>query len=165
MARAQWRCWAILVTHLFRTPPAVSVSKTQYSTSKPERLTERLGAAMAVEDAAVLGRLVGLFSRKDCSKAQLQELMKLYQHIRKTRAETTVKTANGNRVVFHMVDGAEQEERDRLLASHDWWDEARTFPGVFADLSYLHELLGFDALKSADEAFGRSFFSRYSGDK
>ena len=66
------------------------------------------GAAMAVEDGAVLGRLLSRF---------------------------------------------EQEERDRLFAQHDWWDEDCSFPWVFADLPYLRELFGFDTLKSAEDAF------------
>src|ERR1700759_4986411 len=83
------------------------------------------GAAMAVEDGAVLGRLLGHFSRSGCSKSSLPALMQLYQQVRKERAQTTVRTGNSNRVLFHMVDGKDQQARDELLASHDWWDENR----------------------------------------
>ena len=115
---------------------------------------------MAVEDGAVLGRLLGLFSRNQCSTSSLPSLLRLYQEIRKERAQTTVKTATTNGRLYHKVDGPEQEERDRLFAAHDWWDEGRSFPWVYADLPYLHELFGFDALKSADTAFDQSGFAR-----
>ena len=115
---------------------------------------------MAVEDGAVLGRLLGLFDKNHCSKSSLPSLMQLYQDVRKDRAQTAVKTANGNRFLYHMRDGPEQEKRDRILSNHDWWDESLSCPYVFADISHLHELYGFDTLKSADHAFEKSVFQR-----
>lgn len=118
---------------------------------------------MAVEDGAVLGRLLSRFAEQHIPKASLPALLELYQSVRKKRAETTVRTANGNRTLYHMEDGPEQEERDRMFAEHDWWDETRSFPWVFADLPYLHELFGFDALKSAEDAFAHWVQSRGEG--
>ena len=120
------------------------------------------GAAMAVEDGAVLGRLLGLFAQHQSPKASLPALLHLYQDVRKERAQTTVRTATGSRELYHMVDGPAQEKRDRLFAAHDWWDEGRSFPWVFADLPYLHELFGFDTLKSANDAFEQSAFANGS---
>lgn len=120
---------------------------------------------MAVEDGAVLGRLLSRFAERQIPKASLPALLELYQHVRKKRAETTVRTANGNRDLYHMEDGPEQEERDRMFAEHDWWDENRSFPWVFADLPYLHELFGFDTLKSAEDAFSQWMQSRGEGGK
>ncbi len=108
---------------------------------------------MAVEDGAVLGRLLSRLNEHQISKTSIPALLELYQHVRKKRAETTVRTANGNRKLFHMKDGPEQEERDRMFAEHDWWEEGRSFPWVFAELPYLRELFGFDTLKSAEDAF------------
>ena len=113
---------------------------------------------MAVEDGAVLGRLLGHFQQSGRSRSSLPSLMYLYQEVRKRRAQTTVRTANGNRVLYHMVDGPEQRARDKFFASHDWWDEDRSSPWVFCDLPYLHELFGFDAIGSADSAFEKNEF-------
>lgn len=110
---------------------------------------------MAVEDGAILGRLLSRFSESQLQKVSLPSLLQLYEDFRKRRAQTAVQTANGNRTLYHMRDGAEQEERDRLFGEHDWWDENRSFPWVFADLQYLHELFGFDSLKSGEDAFDR----------
>lgn len=84
---------------------------------------------MAVEDGATLGRLLGLFSHHQRPTSFLPSLLELYQEIRKKRAATTVKTADGHRKLYHMPDGPQQEERDRLYATHDWWDEVPHFRG------------------------------------
>lgn len=111
---------------------------------------------MAVEDGAVLGRLLGLFSRAACSKTSLPELMHLYQSVRKERATAVVKLADDNRALYHMADGPNQEQRDQILGQHDWWDDNLSFPWAFADSKHLCELYGFDALKSADDGFASS---------
>lgn len=108
---------------------------------------------MAVEDGATLGRLLGLFHHKGHSMDSLPSLLELYQEVRKKRAATTVKTADGHRKLYHMPDGPEQRERDSLYAAHDWWDEDAPFPFTYGNLAYGHELYGFDTLKAADEAF------------
>jgi salicylate hydroxylase len=113
------------------------------------------GAAMAVEDGAVLGRLLGLFSEHNLPKSKLPELLRVYEKARKDRTTTVVKTADGNRELYHMVDGPEQQQRDRLMKEHDWWDEGRRFPWTFGDLGFLRELYGFDAVGSAEGMFGK----------
>ena len=110
---------------------------------------------MAVEDGATLGRLLSRFAHHQLPESLLPSLLGLYQDVRKKRAQTTVRTANGNRLLYHMEDGPKQEERDRLWAEHDWWDENRSFPWVLGDLSYLHGLYGFDTLQSANDAFAQ----------
>lgn len=110
---------------------------------------------MAVEDGATLGHLLGRFLQNDHEKARIPRLLQIYEFIRKNRTTTVVKTATGNRELFHMVDGPQQQERDRLLSEHDWFDENRSFPWVFADLQYLRELYGFDTLANADTAFAQ----------
>ena len=86
--------------------------------------------------------------------------MQLYQDTRKKRATTVVQTATSNRELYHMRDGPKQQKRDRLFEEHDWSDEKRSFPWVYADLAGLHDMYGFDALKSADDGFARSDFCK-----
>lgn len=113
------------------------------------------GAAMAVEDGVVLGRLLGQLCECGYDNTHISDLLKVYETLRKQRNVTVRKLAEGNGQLYHMVDGPEQQKRDRMLGEHDWWDDKRSFPWVFGDLPYLHELYGFDTLKSADEAFAR----------
>ena len=71
------------------------------------------GANSSLEDGAVLGGILGHLE----SKAQLPEAIKLYQSVRKNRSEMIVRETFHQRNAFHMKDGPEQEERDRLFAS------------------------------------------------
>lgn len=60
------------------------------------------------------------------------------------------------RDMFHALDGPAQEERDRILLEHDWWSEDLSAPWALVDLKRLRGILGFDALKSADDGYAAS---------
>lgn len=115
---------------------------------------------MAVEDGAVLGRLIGLFVASAQDRESLPELLKLYQSVRKERTSTVVRTANENRTLYHMEDGPEQQKRDQDFARHDWDDPNEEFPWAYADLKHSRKLFGFDALESADDAWAKSTFAQ-----
>lgn len=66
-----------------------------------------------MEDGAVLGMVLEALQSKD----QLPEALRLYEHLRKTRGEAIVRETFAQQHDFHMVDGAEQEQRDRLMLS------------------------------------------------
>ncbi|TFK45161.1 hypothetical protein BDQ12DRAFT_695389 [Crucibulum laeve] len=66
------------------------------------------GAAMAVEDAAVLG---ALFSRIS-SHSQIPALLQAYQNLRKPRATQAQLVSRMNQQIFHFSDGPQQEARD-----------------------------------------------------
>ncbi|KAI6046393.1 FAD/NAD(P)-binding domain-containing protein [Pisolithus marmoratus] len=69
------------------------------------------GAAMAIEDAAVLGNL---FSRLS-SHAQITPLLHAYEAIRYDRATGTQKFSRLRKAIVHLPDGPEQEQRDRMM--------------------------------------------------
>lgn len=117
------------------------------------------GAAMAVEDGVVLGRLFGLFSRSGEPKSAIPELLQLYQDVRKERATSVVDLANDNRTLYHMEDGEKQEQRDRDFAAHSYRDKEH-FPWIYADYEHCKDLYAFSALESANEGFAKSRFSR-----
>ncbi|KAJ3716990.1 FAD/NAD(P)-binding domain-containing protein [Lentinula raphanica] len=71
------------------------------------------GAAMAIEDAAVLGNL---FSRISDS-SQIPLLLNAYQQLRHARATATQEASARNRSVYHLPDGADQELRDAAMRS------------------------------------------------
>ncbi|OBZ73032.1 3-hydroxybenzoate 6-hydroxylase 1 [Grifola frondosa] len=66
------------------------------------------GAAMAVEDAAVLGNLLSRLS----SIAQLTPLLYAYQELRLPRTADTQRQSRLNQKIFHLPDGPEQQTRD-----------------------------------------------------
>ncbi|KAJ8690578.1 hypothetical protein PTI98_011995 [Pleurotus ostreatus] len=69
------------------------------------------GAAMAIEDAAVLGNL---FSRISC-KSEIGALSRAYQSIRHPRTTATQQATLRNRDTFHFHDGPAQRARDASM--------------------------------------------------
>ncbi|KAH9979482.1 hypothetical protein BGW80DRAFT_1164422 [Lactifluus volemus] len=69
------------------------------------------GAAIAVEDGAVLGALLSYIS----SLSQLSPLLHAYQNLRLPRATATQESSRLNQKIFHLHDGPEQRERDEAM--------------------------------------------------
>ena len=69
------------------------------------------GAAMAIEDAAVLGNLLSRLS----SKAQIPMLLKVYQDLRLPRTAEVQLSSTLNQTIFHLPDGEEQRRRDSYM--------------------------------------------------
>ena len=66
---------------------------------------------MAIEDAAVLGNLFSRISHF----SQIKPLLYAYENLRLQRTADTQASARLNQRIFHMIDGPEQQERDRLM--------------------------------------------------
>jgi len=77
------------------------------------------GANSSLEDGAVLGNLLAVVK----SKEQLPEALRLYENLRKKRGEAIVRETFAQRNDFHMMDGEEQEARDKLFAGELGKDE------------------------------------------
>ncbi|KAH9996384.1 FAD/NAD-P-binding domain-containing protein [Russula compacta] len=69
------------------------------------------GAAIAVEDAAVIGALFSYVS----SLAQVPALLRAYQDLRLPRATATQESSRLNQKIFHLPDGREQRVRDEAM--------------------------------------------------
>ncbi|TGZ77296.1 FAD/NAD(P)-binding domain-containing protein [Ascodesmis nigricans] len=90
------------------------------------------GAAMAVEDGAVLGGLLKGIGRGD----GLGEVLRVYEELRKKRTTRVVRGSSELRGVFHMRDGEKQKERDRRLRGGERgnpmpWKEGRVQRWLF----------------------------------
>ncbi|PYH85593.1 FAD/NAD(P)-binding domain-containing protein [Aspergillus uvarum CBS 121591] len=118
------------------------------------------GAAMAVEDGAVIGRLLGLLQShllqsesqgKGVSTADsIASILKLYEQVRKGRTTRNVRAARINRFLLHIADGIVQMLRDFLLR----------YMGVTreSDWSWLfsfsmRQTLGLDVIRDCEAAF------------
>lgn len=112
------------------------------------------GAAMAVEDGAVLGVLLGNLNRSGLQKpaSHIPDIFRLYEALQKTRTTTNVKGAIANQQMYHMPDGPEQRARDAELAIADW-KKSSSF--LWADMEYQKSLLAFDSMGAAEKAFDR----------
>ena len=116
------------------------------------------GAAMAVEDGAVLGQLLGSLQARIDGHQELEKdkatltssLLQLYESLRKSRTTLNVKGAIANRMLYHMEDGEKQKKRDSILANMDY---NRRSEYSFADCEYQKDLLGFDCVGQSKDAF------------
>lgn len=117
------------------------------------------GAAQAIEDGAVLGKLFEFIQ----DKSQLADLLQVYESIRKSRTTQVVKGSTALRDIFHMEDGSQQQERDRQLLSEEPFEG---YPNRWADPVFQPFLFGYDAAEEAvrawtgyvDDKKGRSHF-------
>ncbi|KAF2728862.1 FAD binding domain-containing protein [Polyplosphaeria fusca] len=71
------------------------------------------GAGMSLEDGHVLGLCLGRIQGK--SKAEKKRALQVYERCRSSRTERVVARGNVQQHLYHIHDGAEQEERDALL--------------------------------------------------
>ncbi|KAK8059975.1 hypothetical protein PG996_009905 [Apiospora saccharicola] len=117
------------------------------------------GAAMAVEDAAVLGLLLARSLEKGLpadtveKRDYLSALLQLYQDLRKRRTETNVAGAVHTQHYYHLADGEEQHRRDAELEglAGTGWQGACSFN--WGDAEYQRSLLGFDVIADSKEKF------------
>ena len=112
------------------------------------------GAAQAIEDGAVLS--VVLSKLPDTSPASINKALRVYQEIRKERADTLVQLAAQSGRALHLGEGAAKAERDAAFAA-----AAKTgkSPDKWADRDTQGMIFGHDCMKVADERFEEIFSS------
>ena len=111
------------------------------------------GAAQAIEDAAVLG--VVLAKLPDPSPASVNKALRVYQRVRKERAEALVELAAGAGRAMHLGEGRAREERDRQFAALK--EGKGPVPDKWADAEVQRMVYGFDCVKVAGEGFAEWF--------
>lgn len=79
------------------------------------------GAAMAIEDAAVLGSLLSRLEHP----AQLMTLLRAYEMLRHARTAETQASSRLNQHIFHLPDGPEQQERDLNMRAAMKFEKAK----------------------------------------
>ncbi|KAF2839104.1 FAD/NAD(P)-binding domain-containing protein [Patellaria atrata CBS 101060] len=113
------------------------------------------GAAQAIEDAAVLGVVLGKLiihnPNSTPNPAEINQALRVYEKVRKERAETLVETAAAAGRAMHLGEGKEKEERDRQFKALK--DGKGPVPDKWADADVQRIIYGFDAVAEADKAF------------
>lgn len=104
------------------------------------------GAAMAVEDGAVIGNLFSHLSHE----SQITPLLYAYETLRLPRSAMVQASARLNQHIFHLPDGPEQVQRDREMRGAMNGEEALGNPNQWADKGKSRELFGYDADKVVD---------------
>ena len=109
------------------------------------------GAAQAIEDAAVLG--VVLSRLPDSSPRAIEKAFKVYEKVRKNRAEILVNLAAITGVQLRLGEGAAKEERDKMLASLK--DKKGESPDKWADQNTQKMTYGHDCMQVTNEELNK----------
>ncbi|GBE85599.1 FAD-dependent monooxygenase OpS4 [Sparassis crispa] len=111
------------------------------------------GAAMAIEDAAVLGKLLSHLS----SVVQLTPLLHAYEALRLPRTAATQASSRLNQTIFHLPDGPEQRARDAAMhtameaeLAGSTTDKGDGNPNQWADQNKNEAQFGYDAEEVAE---------------
>ena len=99
---------------------------------------------MALEDGAVLGELFAR-SKNPRDPAERKRLLSIYEKCRKPRTEMVVKRGNLQQYLYHLHDGAEQQERDRKMQAMEVGEAL-----AWRDSGLSPQLLGYEVDKDID---------------
>ncbi|KAJ5923895.1 hypothetical protein N7466_008082 [Penicillium verhagenii] len=111
------------------------------------------GAAMAVEDGATLGVLLGKLSRSDLPASKVPDVLRLYELTRKERTTINVQGAVENQMLYHMNDGPEADARDEAFTHVNWDDPDHEFQWGWGNVGYLKRLMAFNTTVEACRQF------------
>jgi salicylate hydroxylase len=113
------------------------------------------GAAQAIEDAAVIAEALSLMPGQD--EGNINKALRVYERVRKERAETLVELAAASGRALHLGEGAAKEERDRQFAALK--EKKGTVPDKWADAEVQKRIYGHDCMKVTQDSFDEIFAS------
>lgn len=109
------------------------------------------GAAQAIEDAAVLS--VVLARMPDSTATTINKTLRVYEKVRKNRAETLVDLAAESGRTLHLGEGKAKEERDKAFAAATAASGGAKLPDKWADADVQKMIFGHDCMKIAEDEF------------
>lgn len=112
------------------------------------------GAAQAIEDAGVLAVVLGALP-SGAGPAEINRALKIYETVRKERAETLVELAAASGRAMHLGEGKAKEERDRQFAALK--EGKGPVPDKWADADVQKMVYGVDCMKIATAAVQSEF--------
>ncbi|KAJ3579101.1 hypothetical protein NPX13_g1464 [Xylaria arbuscula] len=112
------------------------------------------GAAAGIESVSTLAQLLGKATNQD----QVRESLGIYQRLRKERTGHVIRATLKTGEIWQMADGPLKDERDRCFLQ-----ETPTvgYPNPLADPFFQEWLWGFDATKTANEAWEAYQIARF----
>jgi salicylate hydroxylase len=108
------------------------------------------GAAQAIEDSAVLGVVLSRLSSTD--PTAINKALKVYEAVRKERAETLVDLAAQSGRALHLGEGKAKEERDREFERLKKEGKGKV-PDKWADAEVQKKIYTFDCVEVAEKKF------------
>ena len=113
------------------------------------------GAAQAIEDAAVLGVVLGRLP--DVSPQSINRALRVYETVRKERAETLVELAAASGKALHLGDDNVEAKKTRDAAFAALKNGKGPVPDKWADAEVQKMIYNFDCDKEAIAAFDKAF--------
>jgi len=113
------------------------------------------GAAQAIEDAAVLSVVLSKLPNSD--PESIHKALKIYELVRKERAETLVQLAAASGRALHLGEGAAKDERDKQFAALK--QGKGSVPDKWADAEVQKMIYGHDCMDIAEKSFHELFDS------
>jgi salicylate hydroxylase len=107
------------------------------------------GAAQAIEDGAVLGVVLSPSRIADGKPETIEHALRLYEKLRKPRAEAIVELAAENGRAMHLGSGKAKEERDKVFAALK--SGSGKVPDKWADADIQAQVYGVDVVADAEE--------------
>ena len=107
------------------------------------------GAAMAIEDAAVLAEV--LARAPDASPSAIQKCLQVYEALRKERTSTLVDLAAESGRTLHLGEGKAKEERDKEFAEAK--ASGKKVPDKWASPDVQEMIYSHDCMRLAEERF------------
>ncbi|KAJ3877269.1 hypothetical protein F5051DRAFT_465110 [Lentinula edodes] len=111
------------------------------------------GAAQAVEDAGVLAVILSMLP--EASPDSINKALRVYERVRKERAETLVDLAAASCRTLHLGEGAAREERDKQFAALK--ATGGPSPDKYLDAEVQKMIMGTDVMQMARVEFQRTF--------
>ncbi|ESK95124.1 salicylate hydroxylase [Moniliophthora roreri MCA 2997] len=109
------------------------------------------GAAQAIEDAAVLA--IVLAKMIDNSPETLNKTLRVYELLRKDRAQTLVDLATASAKALHLGEGKAREERDKVFAALKEKNGKGPVPDKWADADMQRMIYGHDCVQHAKREY------------
>ena len=106
------------------------------------------GAAQAIEDAAVLGVVLSPKRIADGKPETIYKALKIYEKVRKERAEALAELAAENGRNMHLGAGKAKEERDKIFAALK--SGKGPVPDKWADADVQRMIYGVDVVEDAE---------------
>ncbi|USP77482.1 hypothetical protein yc1106_04756 [Curvularia clavata] len=107
------------------------------------------GAAQAIEDGAVLGVVLSPQRLGDAAPETIERALRIYEKLRKPRAEALVELAAESGRVLHLGAGKAKEERDKLFEAAK--SGLGKVPDKWADADVQAQVYGVDVVADAEE--------------
>jgi salicylate hydroxylase len=107
------------------------------------------GAAQAIEDGAVLGVVLSPKRISDQRPETIEHALRLYEKLRKPRAEALVELAAENGRAMHLGTGKAKEDRDKMFAALK--SGGGKVPDKWADADIQAQVYGVDVVAEAEE--------------